>query len=129
MKKCNELTCETGPFVKTGSKFTNTYNNTTVSINHQLDCNSENVIYCLICNKQGCGKIYIGQTQRELKLRFSDHKTSVRTKQNNVIGHHFNLPGHTLDNMMVTGIEKVYTSGRRIIEKRESMWIETGGRI
>ena len=124
MKKCNKFTCETCPFVKSGNKFTNTYNNTTVNINYTLNCNSDNVIYCLICNKQGCGKIYIGKTERELKARFSEHKTSVRKKYNNVVGQHFNSPGHSLENLQVTALEKVYTLGTPYIEKRESMWIE-----
>ena len=124
MKKCNKFTCETCPFVKTGNKFTNTYNNTTVKINSSLDCNSTNVVYCIICNKPGCNKIYIGQSQRELKTRFNEHKASVRKKSPNVIGQHFSSTGHSLDNVQITAIEKVFTKGRTYIEKRESMWIE-----
>ena len=48
----------------------------------------------------------------------------MRNKYNNVIGQHFNLPGHSLDNVMITAIEKVFTPGKSFIEKRESMWIE-----
>ena len=52
----------------------------------------------------------------------SEHKTSVRTKSK--IGLHFNEPGHSLHNMEIDVIEKVFDRGRPIIEKRESMWIE-----
>ena len=41
-----------------------------------------------------------------------------------VVGQHFNEPGHSIYNMEVAAIEKVFDSGRKIIEKRESMWIE-----
>ena len=50
-------------------------------------------------------------------------QTSVRTKQNNAIGEHFNGPGHSLSNMNIIGIEKVFTATQPILEKRESLWI------
>ena len=65
--------------------------------------------------------IDIGQTKREIKTRFGEHKTSVRTKQNNAIGQHFNGPGHSLSNMNIIGIEKVFTAIQPILEKRESL--------
>ena len=33
-------------------------------------------------------------------------------------------PGHSIYNMEVAAIEKVFDRGRKIIEKRESIWIE-----
>ena len=89
-----------------------------------MDCCSKNTVYCIFCNKAGCKKIYVGQSQRELKQRFSEHKTSVRTKAKKVVGLHFNEPGHSLHNMEIAVIEKVFDRGRPTIEKRESMWIE-----
>ena len=78
----------------------------------------------MFCNKPGCGKIYVGETERELRERFSEHKTSVRTKSKKVVGLHFNGPGHSMANMEIMAIEKVFTNGTKFIEKRESMWIE-----
>jgi hypothetical protein len=75
-------------------------------------------------HKSGCNQIYVGQSQRELKLRFSEHKTSVRTNSKKVVGQHFNGPGHSIFNMEVAAIEKVFAQGKQTIEKRESMWIE-----
>ena len=41
-----------------------------------------------------------------------------------MVGQHFSSPGHSLDNLEVVAIEKVFTSGTKFIEKRKSMWIE-----
>ena len=95
-----------------------------IKINASVDCNSKNTVYCIFCNKPGCNQIYVGQSQRELKQRFSEHKTSVRTHAKKVVGQHFNEPGHSIYNMEVAAIEKVFDRGKKIIEKRESMWIE-----
>ena len=80
-------------------------------------------MYGLFCNKEKCKKIYIGQTKRQIKERISEHKTSVRTKNKNVIGTYFNGPGHSLDNMEYTAVEKVYTKSESVLNKRESFWI------
>ena len=124
MKKCNKNGCLTCPYVKKVKEFKNPFNNTSFQINSALDCTSQNVVYCILCNKPGCLKIYVGQTQRHLSERFGEHKTSIRNKANNVVGQHFCGPGHSLENANIIAIEKVFTKGTKFIEKRESLWIE-----
>ena len=123
MKPCNEKLCETCPFVKQCKQFKGPFNSTIVQLNSTLCCTSTNVVYCLQCTKDNCKQIYVGQTQRQLKERFGEHKTSVRKKSNNAIGDHFNGPGHSLANMNILALEKVFTPGQAMIEKRESLWI------
>ena len=41
-----------------------------------------------------------------------------------MVGQHFNGPGHTILNMEVAAIEKVFAKDKQTIEKRESIWIE-----
>ena len=60
-----------------------------------------------------------------MKERFSEHKTSVRKKEKNAVGVHFNGPGHSLENMKITGIEKVLSRDQTIVLKRESLWINS----
>ena len=124
MKSCNRSGCEVCPFVRKGTELKIPLCKKSIKVNASVDCNSKNTVYCIFCNKSGCNKIYIGQTQRELKQRFSEHKTSVRTHAKKVVGQHFNEPGHSIFNMEVAAIEKVFDRGRMIIEKRENMWIE-----
>ena len=124
MKPFNKSGCEVCPYVRRGSVLQNPINKKSIKINSSLDCNSKNTVYCIFCNKSGCNQIYVGQSQRELKTRFSEHKTSVRTNAKKVVGQHFNGPGHSISNMEVAAIEKVFERGTQIIEKRESMWIE-----
>ena len=47
----------------------------------------------------------------------------MRTEKKNAIGEHFNGPGHTMANMNILAVEKVYNRGKTIIEKRESYYI------
>ena len=123
MKTYNKPLCETCPFVKKCKKIKSPYNNCEIQLNTELSCANTNVVYCVECNKQNCGKIYVGQTKREISTRFGEHKTSVRNHSNNAIGDHFNGPGHTMANMNILTVEKVYKPGKAILEKRESLWI------
>ena len=124
MKRCNEQKCETCPFVKVGKEVKSTFCSTSAKLNASICCTSENLVYALFCNKENCRQLYIGKTERKLKDRFSEHKTSVRTEAKNAIGQHFSSPGHSIFNLEITAIEKVFQKGEKIIKKRESMWIE-----
>ena len=121
MKPCNKPSCETCPYVQKCSDFKGPFNDSKVKLNSPMDCNTKNVVYCIQCRK--CDQIYIGQTSRSIKDRFSEHKTSVRTNQKNSIGDHFNGPGHNLGCMKIFGLEKIWQPSQQNLEKRESMWI------
>ena len=48
----------------------------------------------------------------------------MRNKVDNEIGNHFNLPGHSVSNMRIVGIERVLPRGEPALRKvRESYWI------
>ena len=92
MKACNQNRCETCPFVKSGKEFKSPFNSTIVQLNSTLNCTCTNVVYCLLCYKENCQQIYIGQTERQLKERFGEHRTSVRTNSRCTVSEHFNGP-------------------------------------
>ena len=61
------------------------------------------------------------QDGAKIKGKTLGHKTSVRNNQKNVVGQHFNGPGHSLDNLKITAIEKVFKRGTETILKTESL--------
>ena len=100
---------------RTGAKWT---------INAPINCETSNVIYKLSCKK--CGPFcYLGETLRKLKDRIADHRGYInRKKLDQVTGGHFNLPGHSLADFVVVGIERVLPRGDDILRKtREAYWI------
>ena len=111
MKRCNQPRCEACPYILEGKEVSSPFCATSVRINSALDCNSKNLVYGLFCDKDNCNQIYIGKTERKLKERLSEHKSSVRKKEKNVVGVHFNGPGHSVDNLKITGIEKILNRG------------------
>ena len=119
IKACNAKQCQTCPYVKTGKNFKSLFNSTVMQLNSALSCASTNVVYCLLCLKENCQQIYIGQTKRQVKERFGEHKTSVRSNSKCAVAEHFD--GHLLHDMQILALEKVFTPG--ILEKRESLYI------
>ena len=75
MKKCGNG-CGACPYIKEAKNVKINKKNWT--INKKLDCNTFNVIYAIICQKENCQMVYIGETKRMLKTRLADHCGYVR---------------------------------------------------
>ena len=122
MKKCNNPNCGTCPFVVEGYKVKSQVTGELFDINFPSDCNTQNLIYCIVCTK--CKQNYIGETKRPLKARFGDHLGYVRNnKLNEPTGKHFNLPGHNITMMQISILEKVWSSSDALRKERETMYI------
>ena len=93
--------------------FCSTENKLNIKLNRQFNCNSENVIYLLQCDKENCRQIYIGETEREIKERIKEHIGYAKNKiLHKSTGHHFNLPGHSWQNMKFSVVDKLKSSDK-----------------
>jgi hypothetical protein len=103
--------------------FTSTTTKTQYPIKHSLDCSSHNVIYlitCPICHKQ-----YVGETGRKLKTRLAEHCADTRLRRDKPVGKHFNLPGHSAENIHIMAIDRPYTCNTNIRKTLELHWVHT----
>ena len=63
-----------------------------------MTCESKNIVYLIQCEK--CKNRYIGESERSLKERISEHKGYIKNNhQDKATGAHFNQKGHTLEHM------------------------------
>ena len=105
MKKC--LNCGVCPYIREGKSVISTSNNHKVDIK----CNSSHVNYLVGCVR--CRKQNKGETDGTLKERFREHRGYVTAKmENKATGKHFNKPGHSVNDMTVTVIEKIFNNDR-----------------
>ena len=120
MKKCGK--CVACSYIKEGRSIK--LKDSTWTINRAYNCETENVIYMLECDKQNCMKRYIGETERKLKERIKEHigyaKNHITTM---ATGEHFNLPGHSFQNMKFTIIERVKKQDMIYRQEREKYHI------
>ena len=73
------------------------------------------------CTKERCNQKYIGETERSLKDRISEHIGYVRPKKTNqATGYHVNLPGHCLGDLKVTGLKRVIKPDIEYRKEKES---------
>ena len=120
MKKCQK--CIICPYIKECKQIKG--KNFSWKINTKITCESHNLIYMIECQKERCQERYIGETERSLKYRISEHIGYINTKnKSKATGHHFNLPGHSLSDLKVTAIEKVKKFNTEYRKERESYLI------
>ena len=94
------------------------------NIQSPIDCCSRNVVYKLMC-KRCPNFLYIGETSRRAKDRFSQHRSNILTKNRETpAGLHFNLAGHNATDMMLLPFERVRPANNPHVRKcREKYWI------
>ena len=120
MKKCNR--CIYCSYILTGDKAKSSASDYHHEIRQDVNCNSSNVIYLITCQK--CEVQYVGETDRKLKERFSEHQGYVRNKVlTKTTGEHFNLPGHKLSDMKIKIIEQIQNKDPHFRKQREHMFI------
>ena len=96
--------------------------NVRVEVNTAVTCNTPNVIYCISCNH--CDKQYIGETKRPLKDRFAEHRGYVnREVVSKATGEHFNSSGHSISDMRIQIVEKMFTRDEFFRKQREHLFI------
>ena len=121
VKKCNKpwMAC---PYIKEGK--TIKLNNKLWKITNNINCETKNIIYLIECNIDTCKMRYIGESERKLRERLSDHRSYINNNmKNKATGHHFNLPGHSIDNITITVIEKVRKDDILYRREREKFYI------
>ena len=121
MKKCR-YDCLTCPYAQPSKTIKATATNFQHDIQGSVDCQTQNVVYVITCSK--CKEQYVGQTERTLSMRFSEHRGYVYTKKlDKATGHHFNQAAHSLSDMRVSVLEKVHSKDPHMRETRESIYI------
>ena len=70
----------------------------TWSIKDHVDCNAENIIYLIQCDKENCKENrYIGESERAFHEILNEHRGYINRKDTRyATGEHFNQPGHIL---------------------------------
>ena len=120
MKKC--IKCTVCSYVKEGNQINGT--NFTWKINKKVSCKDSNIIYLIECNKDRCTKRYIGFSTQVFRERMLQHLGYVRNKVlSKATGQHFDMPGHTKNNMTFTMIEKVRSVDPLYGREREKLHI------
>ena len=105
---CGVAQCKTCKFIDSS-----TYN-----IQHNFTCTSTYLIYCISCSK--CGMLYIGETGRQLRTRFGEHRRAVSANDaNQPVARHFNSGSHCISDMKIRALCPI--SGSNDSRKRQEM--------
>ena len=83
---------------------------------------SWNLVYCISCRR--CPVLYIGETERNLRSRFSERLRSIRLYNNTPelpVAQHFNSTGHCISDVQVRGVGMARCCGTDIQPKQREL--------
>ena len=85
-------------------------------------------MYVITCKK--CSKQYVGETYRTYKERITEHMKYVTNKKlDTATGAHFNLPGHSLEDMQYQIAYIIYKEPIRFDRTRTTLELEWINRL
>ena len=97
----------------------------------QLTCGSSNVVHAIHCIRRGL--MYVSETGRSLRSRINGHREGIIKDGQSLLYEHFRLPGHSIADMKVQILEKIYHSSGNPVNIRlhqrirELHWIKELG--
>ena len=107
---CGRSNCRTCHHINKDTIITTSRSSFT--IHQSFTCTSTCHVYCIKCTR--CGKLYIGETCRQINNRFWEHLRNVEHKIHEHEGHtddadrnvskHFSLPDHSKADMSILGL-------------------------
>ena len=112
------------------SRTTYTFSTTgeTREIKQHITCKSNNLTYMIECKK--CKKQYIGETKRSLRERFTEHRQATNNSDHAsaqaAVPAHFNLPSHSVKDMLLIPLELQVTNNPSRRKAREAYFIQRG---
>ena len=113
---CGVAQCKTCKFIDSSAVISApllTYN-----IKNNFTCTSTHLIYCISCSR--CGMLYIGETGRQLRTRFGEHRRAVSANDaNQPVARHFNSGSHWISDMKIRALCPI--SVRNDSRKRQEM--------
>ena len=94
-----------------------------------IGCKSHNVVYGIWCGE--CQKVvYVGETGGSIYARVQNHMSSIRSTNPGVdlpVRRHFLSEEHSLDDLRVVGLERVWRASVNYRRVRESRWMKLLG--
>jgi hypothetical protein len=97
---CDSLRCGCCKHIQPTSSFSNSTKTNTHIITSDFNCSSSNLLYLISCKK--CEMLYVGQTTRTLRERLNNHRSNIKLLLQTSISIHFNLPTHSISDLIIT---------------------------
>ena len=112
---CGVPQCKTCKFIDSSTVISapkSTYN-----IQGKFTCTSTHIIYCISCSR--CGMLYIGETKRQLRKRFGEHRRTVSANDaNQSVARHFNSDNHRISDVKIRALCHISDCNERKDEEK-----------
>ena len=103
-------------FLAISETFSSFQTNKVYHIRQRLTCSSTNIVYLVNCNK--CKLQYVGSTTTEFKVRFRNHKSSMKTKKKICeVAIYFNKSPYALEDFSFQCMDQIHATTDEDVEK------------
>ena len=110
--------------IKTGVMFRSSITNMEFRVKATADCRTKNVVYLIECAK--CSIEYVGEMENALRISLKGHWSNINHQRlDRPVAQHFNQPHHTLKDLTIMVIKKIYREDVNFCKQKESYWIKT----
>ena len=116
-QKCNKP-CATCPLMENTTEITG-INGKTYKIHGSFNCQSHHIVYCITCTI--CNQQYIRESSQTLNKRIRGHVSTINTRKDTPVAHHFNKQLHSTQTMKVTALDRATDKNERL--RLEESWI------
>ena len=123
--KCNELNCITCKFIYEKNSINLNYHNLKLNLLNNATCNTENIIYIIICKK--CKLYYVGETYKKLKERIAQHLNHIfnfipyEKYYDKIVAKHFRTDNHSLNDFNVCVFKSNFINSKERKEKEQDL--------
>ena len=122
-RPCNDSRCKTCPFLSSSTHIQGPKGS--INISKYFNCKSSNLIYLLYCSR--CSIQYVGETGLTLNTRFTEHLADIRHNRDKPIARHFNSSNHSIQDVRVLAIWKMFVTNTNTRKDMESHLISKLG--
>ena len=121
--QCKYLHCKTCTHIKMGCRFSTASIGEWFCVKATADCCTNNVVH-LIERKYSIQ--YVRETENALRVRLTGHRLDINHHHlEKPVARHFNLLGHSLQDLTIMVIEKIHKEDAVLRKIKESHWIQT----
>ena len=124
-RPCYNRGCKACRHMKVTNSFKSATTGKSYSVCTFATCKTKDIIYLIECRRCERRPQYVGKTKNALHKHLTHLRSDIRhNRTQKPVSTHFNLPGHSMEDLTIMIIEKIETNDDQTRRTRQRYWID-----